>query len=727
MMELYNGQVIDLSKHKVYRSGHDMSYSDTIYCFDIETTSMFYIDGEWREFDYSISDYKDIKKAVCPYICMFGVEDKVYYWREMEQFEEVLKSISNQSLTKIIYVHNLAYEFEFLQPILKKYTVNNMIARQARKPISFRIEELNIEFRCSMMLTNMGLARSAERYTNVQKKVGDLDYSKLRSPLTSMSEVELGYCEYDIVCMYEILKYFRKQYEHIKSIPLTQTGELRREFSKRVPREHYKLVNGMLPNLFTMKSLMYAFAGGITHGNALFVKQYLEGVGSKDKSSSYPYSLCAFKYPMEAFKMVKKEDFNKYNHEDWAKIIYVEMWGIRSRLYNHYISRHKCLKLEKDVIDNGRVVSADYCLMCVTDVDFDLIMSSYEVKRWNCIDLQVARKDYLPSYFIDFILQLYEDKTTLKGVEGKEDFYMKQKQMLNGQFGACCTNIIKNNVVYDSGKWYSPILSDNLIKDKLDEMYRKKNLYVYAWGVWCTAYSRKELWTPIVECKSFVDETGVCVNDLDFNVVYYDTDSLKLLDSHKYDWYFEKKNKEMDRRLLRMCMERGIDFNRTRPKDMYGHKHPLGYWENDGEYTEFVTLGSKRYCYRDKKDGKLHITVSGVGKSAVKSLGDDIHNFNVNTFFGYKDAGKLLSVYIDSQDEFTFKDCEGKEYTCKWGSGIVLMPTTYSMSMDDYFEVLLEQFNNERFQSLEYDKILEKVNQKKKRRNGRLLNGRKKR
>lgn len=141
----------DVKKPSIYKNRHG-SYSNEIYTFDIETTSMFNINGKWQLFDKSISskEYQKIDKTVCCYHCQFGVNEQVYSFRYLSQFEDILKKISNPLLCKIIWIHNLSYEMAFLVPILRKYTINNLTARQSHKPISFRIEELNIEFRCSL-------------------------------------------------------------------------------------------------------------------------------------------------------------------------------------------------------------------------------------------------------------------------------------------------------------------------------------------------------------------------------------------------------------------------------------------------------------------------------------------------------------------------------------------------------------------------------------------------
>lgn len=99
-------------------------YNDTIYTFDIEVTSLFKINGAWRVFDYNIpaSSYRDIEKASCVYACMLGVEDNIYLFRDFSLFEDILKYLKQKDgYRNIIYIHNMAYEFQFMRMFLNKY------------------------------------------------------------------------------------------------------------------------------------------------------------------------------------------------------------------------------------------------------------------------------------------------------------------------------------------------------------------------------------------------------------------------------------------------------------------------------------------------------------------------------------------------------------------------------------------------------------------------------
>ena len=52
------------------------------------------------------------------------------------------------------------------------------------------------------------MEKASKEYTDVEKKKGDLDYNKARSPLTHLSDKEMGYCEYDIICLYIPIIYY---------------------------------------------------------------------------------------------------------------------------------------------------------------------------------------------------------------------------------------------------------------------------------------------------------------------------------------------------------------------------------------------------------------------------------------------------------------------------------------------------------------------------------------
>ena len=652
-------------------------YSDTIYTFDIEVSNLFYIDGEWRVFDKSKSKdfYTDVEKIGIPYIWQFGINDIVYYGRDLREFLDVLHNISNEHIRKIIYIHNLSYEFQFLLNILEGYSITNMCCRDIHKPISFYVPELNIEFRCSYMLTNMSLKKAAEEFTNV-KKMDTLDYdAKVRTPLTYINTTELLYCEYDIICLYEIIKHFRNRYTHIVNIPLTSTGEVRREFRKNVDYYYIMKQQKMVPDMMLYLTLWSCFSGGYTHANVINANRIIKNVRSKDIASSYPWSLLQ-KLPSKPFRRCLTSEFR--SNDNYGYIAYVKLYGIKSRYYTHYMQVSKCINSKHLIADNGRVYKCDYVEMWITSIDMDIIEKNYQIHHMEVVKCYKSYLDYLDERIIEFILQLYGNKTKLKGIPEKESVYKRDKAMLNSLYGMSVTNPLKQSAEYNGG-WCREELTEDFIERKLEEMRKSgSTLLYYGVGVWVTALSRKAL----MDCVLYSHE-------FDKNVCYCDTDSIKY--TGDFEYIFEEYNQKVYIKYLDLIKRfPDLQISDFMPEDIKGNKHPIGFYEDDGTYEEAKFLGAKKYAY--VLDGALHVTISGVNrKTGYKALKGDIRNFQPDLIFDYEAAGKLASVYNDDQPEVIIRDKDGKVWKNKQKHGVVLMPAEYSLGITAELEAYAEE------------------------------------
>lgn len=684
-------------------------FSDNIYTFDIETTSLFNINGTWQPFIYDDSiDYKQVEKAACCYIWMFGINDVTYYGRELADFEQMLHLISSPLYTKIIYIHNLAFEFGWIEEILNKYTIEDLIALQKHKPIMFYVKELNIQFRCSYALTNMSLADASKEYTKVQKKTGDLDYNLCRSPLTELSALEKDYCEFDIICLREIIKHYRDEYGGVVKIPPTSTSTVRYAIKKIVDYFYIRKQQDLVPNTEMYLRYWWAFAGGYTHANVLISNRVITGlITSMDESSAYPFVMTTERFPVQPFRKARESEFYDSEKRDkYAFLLKVRFINMQSKYYNHYVQYEKVKSTIKNpVTDNGRVVSCDSCEYWLTDVDFDIIMTNYHVDKVVILECFKSYKDYLDIRIIKFILDLYIKKTKLKNftsddpeeVEHINQIYRASKALLNGIYGISVSGLIHLDV-YQDHKWTIPdALNADLdinIGKTYDEMFNEyigeqlegcktsfSTLFYYPCGVWVTAYARRNILMRIFSS-----------HDFDRDVLYMDTDSLKYIGN--YDKLFEDYNKTVYNKYVEMCerFPNDLTIDMFMPEDIKGIKHPIGYYELDGKYSEFKTLGSKKYCYRSIEDGKLHITVSGVSKKAAYALNDDINNFNLNMKWGYTDSGKLSVTYKTNQEPITFKDIDGNYYTTKNKYAVVLQPTSYTLGITPVYEALIEYY-----------------------------------
>lgn len=655
----------------IYWRDYNFTYlnKDTVFCFDTEATSF------WIRPDGSVTTYKaeitnEEYNAMSPggicYIWMLSINGTVIYSRYLSELPEVLALIKDHfdGERPIIYVHNLAYDFQFLRNVIH-FKPEDIFARTRRKPM-YAITPDGVEFRCSYMLTRLSLA-AWSKALDIRKQSGLLDYDMLRTPLTPMSEAELKYCEYDVLVMYHGILKYKEKYGELSAIPLTQTGEVRTVIKKMYQKNngyHFK-VTGLQPKTYNeYKRLKAVFAGGETHANRLFCScvgefrnkitkkifkvsqdKIIKNVGSFDKTSDYPYQMAAELYPMSRFVKVSN-DLRFLKPESYAYIIELHMINVRCITNTTYISRSHCVSVKNGVYDNGRIISADAISLCMTEQDYMTICDMYTFTIDEVVAVFRSRKGYLPKNYIEYILELYKYKTTLKGDPEKADIYAQSKQFINSLYGMSVTDIIMPDVHYTDDHWedYKPLTADQ-IQQRLDDIQNKwyKNNLAYQWGVWVTAYARRELMQAVLFCDAVE--------------VYHDTDSCKLTKWREYKYYFDFMNTVMDFKLAKMCDHYDIDFEKTRPLKPNGKPAPLGHWDFEGIYAKFKTLGAKKYAYwyMFEPDGVtiksenygMHVTVSGVPKEEGGKLLKDLRNFKEGFVFDREKCGKKLITYID--------------------------------------------------------------------------------
>lgn len=657
----------------------DEYYSDTIFTLDTENTSLFHYESGWNVFNYDLPPeaYKGLDKAAINYIWQIGVDDEVYYGRdinELPQFLVVLRATYKGRI--IIYVHNLAYDFEFLAGVLH---FDEVFARTARKPIKAYIKDLDVEFRCSYMLSNSSLEKCSDNFgLNISKKTGDLDYNLLRTPLTPLTEKELGYCEYDIKVLYALIKNFKIQYGHIKDIPLTSTGIIRAEVRKAMCSKANKKVldniRACAPSYEVFTHLLRAFAGGYTHANASRVDKVCEYVKSFDFASSYPAQMLLQKYPSSPFIPEMISDISEMDDKH-AYLVTIEMHNIQSVKHWNYLSQSKAIELLNEEVDNGRISSAELAVYTLTEQDIYTVFQNYDIESYKIIECYVAEKDYLPKCFTDIIVERYIGKTSLKGVAGAEDKYRQSKAFINGLYGMCVTQTVKPDIYFINGKWVEAEFTESTACQKLADVNEKCFLN-FAWGVWITAYARRALWTAIL--------------DLDYDVIYCDTDSIKCTGDIAVK-YVEHYNKSVEDRLKAVAAERGYDYSDFAPADPKGKIHPIGFFDYEGEYTEFKTLGAKKYACSDS-DG-FHVTVSGLSKKKAVQRIDSVHDFNCGVVFDYFTSGRTISHYLPRR-VVDVVDYTGIPAHVESNRSICIQPTTYKLDMSDDFEKYLTYLKN---------------------------------
>lgn len=669
-----------LEEYEFVKKNNHLYYMNIPVVFDIETTS-FYNNG--------------VKNAIM-YAWTFGINGKSIRGRTWKEFVKVIDKLIKQyniSLERriIIYVHNLSFEFQFLNHYFKWEKVFSL---DERKPI-YAITKDGIEFRCSYILTNQNLeqvGKSLLKY-KVVKKSGDLDYKLIRHSKTPLTEAEWGYILNDGLVVMAKIQEEIESCGGIHKIPLTATSYVRRYITdcclKKDSRFNYtKMISSLTLNEQEYKTSKHAFMGGFTHANINHIGKTLKDVHSIDFTSSYPTVMISEQYPMSKphkYKPKSKQDFLEML-KHFCCMFTIRFNDICSKVkYENYISISKCLNLENPIVNNGRVVEADTLSITITEQDYFIIQDMYTWKSIQLGDFYYCYKGYLPKPIIEGILELYQNKTTLKDVEGMDKEYQQSKSMLNSVYGMCVTDICKDEFIFNNDyEWTTEKVNYEEVL-KAYNTNRQRVLY-YLWGVWVTAYARRNLFSGINEFK--------------MDYIYSDTDSIKCLNYEKHIKYVEDYNKNITKKLLACLKHYRLNPELIKPKTIKGIHKPLGVWDYEGKYTMFKTLGAKRYIY--VKDGKLNITIAGVGKKngaiylmdKFKSFDSVFKHFEEGLFFpssfnGYNATGKLTHTYIDLEQKGIVSDYLGNTSRYHEYSSVHLEPTEYKLGLDNDFKNLL--------------------------------------
>lgn len=526
------------------------------------------------------------------------------------------------------YVHNFPYDYMFIRNhiILKWGLPDRSLAAKTHRYIFMTWSTFGIEFRDSEILTQRSLERLCQDMGTTEKAVGTWDYKKFRTPDSERSEIEIKYVCLDTISLCKALrKYISDRGYTVANVPLTNTGFIRNR-ARAESRKDKKWRNQFLSmrlDLKQYKQLLDAYHGGYTHANRYYVNKIIkESMQCYDFISSYIAAICYKKYPMSNFTYTDAltlQDILELK-EDYAFCGYLRLTNVRLKKECPMppMAFHKakvCVFPEADArskkslyaenLDNGKIVNAEIVIYPFTDPDLETILESYDYDTADVASLMRATKDYLPKWLINYVMTLFFNKSTLK--HSDPVLYAVSKGELNGIYGMMVQRIIQQicEEDFDTATWSSDIPEDKE-QELLDKFYKSKNSFLpFQWGCWVTAYAQENLYKLGACCKKWM---------------YSDTDSVK-----GFEWDMVKLKAYNDE-IIQISNERGVGL-----VEYKGEQFRLGIADFDGEYSEFITHGSKRYCFRDA-DG-LHITVAGVPKDGVYCLNDDITNFRKGFIF----------------------------------------------------------------------------------------------
>ena len=669
------------SKKTVYEDGKTSSinYMEIICAFDIETTNMYIKDKKTG------APLTDPRPYAFMYHWQFCFDDQVVFGRTWEEFTTLLSTLEkrlNLSLKNriVIWVHNLSFEWQFMRCFLE---YESGFFLEEKKPAKI-LTKSGIEFRCSYILSNMRLAKFCENEKDVihyKLSSSDYDMEKIRTPITPLSEYEQGYCYNDVRGLVECIK-SRLEDDTLASIPLTSTGYVRRDLRNAV-RKNKKYRSFFLSakldeHLYDM--CRTAFRGGDTHANSARADQININAWSWDIKSSYPAVIMEEEYPFSAFGSMPVSYYLNNDMSEYCLLMTVAFFNIRYDKKNPhycgmpYIPLAKCSHYSaRRIVDNGRVVFAEFLEMTITNIDFDIIRGEYKADDIRIGEIWASKKAPLCKELKNVTMDYYRAKTLLDGDPDKLYEYAKSKNRVNAIFGCFVMKIDQSIVKWDP-RLLKYIDDTPPTAEALAKFYNSRNSFLqYQQGLFITAHARKRL-------RDMLWTVGR-------DTIYCDTDSIKGVGDHTKE--FEEKNKY----LKQLAINTGAFAPDRNGKEVY-----LGVWENEtapleeggkGLYQEFKTLGAKKYVY--SQNGKIKSTIAGVSKKAGAKY------FSKHGVDGLKrgaiitNSGHLTAFYNDDKIHEITVD----HYIFTTASNVALVNNTYKVGVtEDYADILLKGLEN---------------------------------
>lgn len=696
-------------RYKEIRTNKKKTYINLACSFDIETSSVTLGGNNRAGFAYGWS---------------FAIQDDkhVYYGRTLQEFKTLLLELKRLlSLSKdrilVCYVHNLAYEFQFIK---KLFSWESVFSQKDRDPI-IAMTEWGIEFRDSYILSSRSLESLADNliHHDIKKLTDSFDYEKMRHEQTPLTDLEKDYMRNDVLI---IIYYINEQiaiYGDISKVPLTNTQRVRRYMRDKVYYNHsshgksskgkYLRYRNVMKEL-TLTEEVYnaskrAFMGGYVHANPEQTNKVHENVASYDFISSYPATMLSEQFPMGKgvdTKLTEEKDL-EYYRENYFLIFDIEFTNLLSSTTNeNYISESKCTNTKNVLENNGRIFSADKIVTTITDVDMDIIERAYTWDSARVANVIRFRKGYLPKPFVEAVLSLYEDKTALKGVAGKELDYVISKEMLNSTYGMAVTDVVRPKSTYndETNQWES---TEDTPAEQIEQYNSNPQRFLYyIWGVFTTAFARRNLWLAILN-----------IGD---DYLYSDTDSIKIKNEKKHLEFIARYNKMIDEKQKQVAKYLDIDYSRFRVKDKYGNVKVAGHWEKDGDYKRFKALGAKIYLVEHNGGSeRLEMTVAGLNKKKGIAYLQDTNNsveavfkaFSGTMVIPAEHSGKMNHTYIDREKRLQIEDYQGNIHQFTVKSGVHLENASFSLRswerdtndvknlMDGYVDIGMKRVSNQ--------------------------------
>ena len=682
-------KIISFYKLSKYANNKGVYYYNVATAFDIETSS-FYRDRKGKIYTYSKDLPQRVEKLATMYVWQFCFNEFVIIGRTWSEFVTLINDISkllqlSEKQRLIVYIHNLGYEFQFMR---KLFDWHEVFAIDVHKPL-YAITSNFIEFRCSYYLSGLSLGDLARKINVPNLEKTELDYLKIRHSKTELTEGEKPYIYNDVRIITSYINKLLQREKYITKIPLTKTGYVRKycknrcffttdKNGKKTQNYAYRqqIKKLQINDLQEFNTLQRAFKGGFVNANEKYINTTLENVSSYDITSSYPSIMVTEMLPMSkgvCINVSRETEFYELLKKYFC-VFDIEFTNIFSKNTTDYpLQKNKCFLCENVAYNNNRVIGATKLATTLTNIDFDIIKNFYS---WEKIRVGVCycyAKGYLPKPLIDSILHLFREKEKYKNNSEKVTEYEKAKELLNSIYGMAVTNPLQDVITYsNSTDWKIEELTDEQKTEILTNYNNSKNRFLfYVWGVFVTAYARRNIFTII--------------HELHDDYVYSDTDCIKLLNPKKYAILFQNYNKIATYKVNQLCAR----FNL--PNENLSN---LGAFVLEDNYLRFKTLGAKRYLCECKKDGKSEYILKVAGLNKYKTIPYLIDKYGSKKIFDaftdylnipYYATANTLNTYINYETSGEICDYKGQKSDFHELSAINIEPTDYNINLGVIF------------------------------------------
>lgn len=630
------------------------------------------------------------------------------------------KSNSKDSHRHItIWVHNLKYDiWALLEPLHKYFQVKQDKTMIIKSKI-IRLQAGQFEFRDSLVLTGLSLAKSGIEYDipeEFRKKSGDWNYDIIRTQESELTDEEMGYAINDVLALEQIIRNLMKLHDvkRIQSLPPTKTGFVRRIVKSAVKNnpEHVDRLNFSNTDE-TDKLTQRAYHGGISDISRWDEKHYGKGIiGDFDMTSQYPFVLCTQLYPCGDSRTdgaTTPEDLNTLIAEGWG--FFADVIFDFIELKNDMISpilTNEWYKIYRN--DHRNLFFGSRVYRSFSPFEYTLSSVEYqELKKYFNFKLRVVycerfHMKRLPRVFISTILDAYANKTIYKGDDENETKYRLAKIVVNSIYGICGTSPLFREKTLDTSNWEIRDLTEAELIYKMKHSKPQKRFVDYRWAPFVTSYARSFL--------------GRALAEVGHDAIYCDTDSVKFQnDDHKYDDWFSCENERIIQILKQSADDLGIMADRFMPKDNKGRPRPLGVWDNDSFEGEFYAKAPKdnTKLKHTAAGDKLQITSSGINVSALMNFYKNcVHLKTPKEIFDfYKANSERLAIPPEFSGKLTHKVVDarivlGMSYYGDDGTTGIIQSSLAETLFPAPFEKIEKSMKNQGYRAIlsnVYDKI----------------------